>query len=237
MLYPANQSGCPSIPLQSLTPSNFPSLRCEPRPLGAVHHCNVARPMYVFNLCPVTHTLAKAVLIQSFQPDSSCYSPVPRSGKMSARSRVFSGVFIVPAHRDTPSSDAISSLLEIYIKSRCYGSAQDFTTTYSSYFTLYDTILRSYVPLSPFPSFFAYDSATGRLLTGSHLLSAAVFLCHAQYGSLLSIVMVLAMPPFLCANRYSDSTSRYPLASEIFAIIATRGVTTCLAPNKVRSHV
>jgi hypothetical protein len=146
MLYPANQSGCPSIPLQSLTPSNFPSLRCEPRPLGAVHHCNVARPMYVFNLCPVTHTLAKAVLIQSFQPDSSCYSPVPRSGKMSARSRVFSGVFIVPAHRDTPSSDAISSLLEIYIKSRCYGSAQDFTTTYSSYFTLYDTILRSYVP-------------------------------------------------------------------------------------------
>ncbi|KIK33952.1 hypothetical protein CY34DRAFT_813246 [Suillus luteus UH-Slu-Lm8-n1] len=44
MLYLANQSNYPSIPLQSLTPSNFPSLRCEPRLLGAVHHCNVARP-------------------------------------------------------------------------------------------------------------------------------------------------------------------------------------------------
>lgn len=115
----------------------------------------------------------------------------------------------------------------------CYGSAQDFTTTYSSYFTFYDTILRSYVPLSPFPSFFDYNSATGRLLTGSHLLSVAVFLCHAQNDSLLSIVMALAMPPFLCANRYSDSTSRCPLTSETFAIIATRGVTTCPAPNKL----
>ncbi|KAG2747107.1 hypothetical protein P692DRAFT_20736735 [Suillus brevipes Sb2] len=45
MQYLANQSSCSSIPLQNLTPSNFPSLRCEPRPLGVVHHCNVARPI------------------------------------------------------------------------------------------------------------------------------------------------------------------------------------------------